>query len=91
MVVILTCRGVDVLGYFVFPRKRLLRNQNGHRFYRKLRGLAKAYALGKINWLDAKPSIQSWIGHAKHADSYGLRYRILCTTIFRRQENPPKR
>jgi hypothetical protein len=86
-----TCQGVDVLGYFVFPHKRLLRNGNGHRFYRKLRGLAKAYALGKINWPDIDPSIKSWIGHAKHANTYGLRYRIFSATVFQRQGNPPLR
>jgi len=86
-----TANGVDVLGYLVFPQRRRLRNRNGHRFVRKLRGLAKAYASSQINWFDVKPSIQSWIGHAKHADTYGLRCKIFSGIVFQRQGNPPKR
>ena len=80
-----TRQGLDVLGYLVFPHHRCLRNDNGHRFFRKLRGFAKAYAAGKIDWKDFNPSVQSWIGHAKHADTYGLRAKIFSETVFRRQ------
>ncbi|WP_069472330.1 reverse transcriptase domain-containing protein [Candidatus Marithrix sp. Canyon 246] len=79
-----TRRGLDVLGYLVFPNHRCLRNDNGHRFFRKLRGFAKAYAQGKIDWEDFNPSVQSWIGHAKHADTYNLRAKIFYNTVFRR-------
>lgn len=80
-----TRRSLDVLGYFVYPNHRCLRNDNGHRFFRKLRGFAKAYAEGKINWEDFNPSVQSWIGHAKHADTYNLRAKIFSETVFHRQ------
>jgi RNA-directed DNA polymerase len=80
-----TRRGLDVLGYFVFPHHRCLRNDNGHRFFRKLRGFAKTYAKRKIDWTDFNPSVQSWIGHAKHADTYGLRAKIFYETVFCRQ------
>jgi len=40
--------GVDVFGYYVFPYSRRLRNDNGHRFARRLRGWAKAYARHEI-------------------------------------------
>lgn len=77
-----THRGVDVLGYTIFPHKRLLRNDNGHRFFRKLRAFGKASRSGKANFLDFKPSIRSWIGHAQHADTYRLRCQIFAQVLF---------
>lgn len=77
--------GVDVLGYRVFPGFRQLRNDNGHRFNRKLRGFARAYAKGWADWDDFDPSVQSWIGHASHADTLGLRRRLFGTTFFKRE------
>lgn len=58
--------GVDVLGYRIFPYRRQLRNDNGHRFARRLRRMAKAYAKGNMGWEQINPSVQSWIGHAIH-------------------------
>ena len=82
--VIPVARGVDLLGYQVFPHKRLLRNDNGHRFARKLRRFAQGYASGRLKWDDFNPSVQSWIGHACHADTEGLRERLFSRTIFTR-------
>ncbi len=77
-----TRQGVDVLGYVVFPHKRLLRNDNGHRFFRKLRAFGKASRSGKKHFLEFKPSIRSWVGHAIHADTYGLRCKIFGQLSF---------
>jgi RNA-directed DNA polymerase len=82
-----TRQGLDVLGYIVFPHKRLLRNDNGHRFVRKLHALANGYATGKITCFDTRPPIRSWVGHAKHANTYGLRREIFDGVIFRRKGN----
>jgi len=43
--------GVDLLGYRVFPFRKYLRNDNGHRFHRKLRGLAKNYLIIHVSQL----------------------------------------
>ncbi len=82
--IIPTRNGVDVLGYFIYPHKRLLRNDNGHRFFSKMRGFAKGYAAGKMDWADITPSIRSWIGHAQHANTYGLREKHFSQIVFRR-------
>jgi retron-type reverse transcriptase len=74
--------GLDFLGYTVFPHRRRLRNDNGWRFVRKYRGFARAYAEGKLDWDDFNPCVQSWIGHASHADTWGLRERIFSGTLF---------
>ncbi len=76
--------GLDLLGYRVFPDFRLLRNDNGHRFARKLRGYARGYEAGCLGWEMFNPSVQSWIGHAGQADTKGLRQRIFAAVPFRR-------
>jgi len=77
--------GVDVLGYRVFPSYRLLRNENGHRFSRRLRRFAAGYSKGELDWGDFNPSVQSWIGHATHADTEGLRQTLFDSTVFVRE------
>ncbi len=74
--------GIDLLGYHVFPYRRRLRNDNGHRFARKLRRMADGYATGRLGWEEIHPSVQSWIGHACHADTLGLRKAIFGSTLF---------
>jgi len=78
-------KGVDILGYHVYPDYCLLRNDNGHRFARKLRKFSQMYAIGELNWNDFKPSVQSWIGHASQADTYGLRKAIFNKVVFKRE------
>lgn len=76
--------GLNFLGYVVFPQRRRLRNDNGHRFARKLRRMAQAYGTGRLERCKVVASTQSWIGHAKHADTDGLRRAIFSQTVFRR-------
>jgi len=76
--------GLDLLGYRVFTEHRRLRNDNGWRFIRKLRGFAAAYAQGRLDWADFAPAVQSWIGHASHADTWGLRKQIFSRIVFTR-------
>ena len=50
-----TTDGLNLLGYLVFPNHRGLRNDNGHRFSRRLRGFARAYARGLIGLSTTTP------------------------------------
>lgn len=76
--------GLNLLGYVVYPTWRRLRNDNGHRFARKLRRMAAAYRAGRLEWAKVAASTQSWIGHAKHADTEGLCRAIFSQVVFTR-------
>ncbi len=76
--------GLNLLGYVVYPTRRRLRNDNGHRFARKLRRMAAAYRAGRLEWAKVAASTQSWIGHAKHADTEGLCRAIFSQVVFTR-------
>lgn len=78
------CFSIDLLGYSVFQDHRRLRNDNAHRFIRKLRRIALGYAQERLMWDDIDPSVQSWIGHAKQADTLGLRKKIFSGIVFQR-------
>ncbi len=79
-----TTEWVDVLGYRLSQTRRLLRNDNGYRFRRKLNRLAEGYARRRLNWEDINPSVQSWIGHACHAETKGLRKKLFYGVKFQR-------
>lgn len=76
--------GLNLLGYVVYPARRRLRSDNGHRFARKLRRMSVAYQVGRLEWADVVASTQSWIGHAQHADTDGLRRAIFSQAVFTR-------
>jgi len=77
-----TSAGVDVLGYRVYPRHRLLRHDNGYRFLRRLRAAIRDYQRGKLDWDALDAGVQSWLGHARHADSLGLRKTLFSNIVI---------
>jgi hypothetical protein len=46
--------------------------------------MAQAYGTGRLEWCKVVASTQSWIGHAKHADTDGLRRVIFSQAVLRR-------
>lgn len=76
--------GLNLLGYVIYPARRRLRSDNGHRFARKFREMAKTYQVGRLEWSRVAASTQSWIGHAQHADTDGLRRAIFSQVVFTR-------
>ena len=77
-----TTECVDVLGYRLSRYRRRLRNDNGFRFRRRLRHMSSMYREGQIDWPTLNASVQSWIGHAKHAETAGLRETIVSRVSF---------
>ncbi|QEP42488.1 RNA-dependent DNA polymerase [Ectothiorhodospiraceae bacterium BW-2] len=76
--------GIDLFGYRIWPTKRQLRNDNGHRFARQHRQRARAFAAGQLELTQMRPAVQSWIGHARHGDTEGLRRKLLGGIVFSR-------
>lgn len=79
-----TTERVDVLGYKVSRYRRWLRNDNGFRFQRRLRHLGRLYQTGDLDWPALNASVQSWVGHARHAETAGLRKTIFSQVSFNR-------
>jgi retron-type reverse transcriptase len=76
--------GIRFLGYRVFPTHRLLAKENVWRFLRTARELQQAFAAGLISFATLKQRLESWNGHACHADTWLLRTRLFHNLIFQR-------
>lgn len=76
--------GVDVLGYRVTPNRIRLRRDNGYRYRRALRKMAKQYAEGKIEHEEIRASVAAWLGHTRQADALGLQQAVLYAVVFQR-------
>jgi retron-type reverse transcriptase len=76
--------GVCFLGYRMYPDHRLLKKQNVLHFRRKLKKMQNDYCHGRIGAAAVKQSIQSWIAHAEHADTYRIRRRIFAGMVFQK-------
>ena len=76
--------GTDFLGYQIFPGHRRLRKSSVTRARRRFKRLQRDYSRGKISQHDVNQSVQSWLGHVRHADTYGLRRAIFSEIRFQR-------
>jgi len=76
--------GTDFLGYRIYPTHTRIRRANVKRFIARTKRLQSDYACGNITLKKVRASIHSWLGHAKHADSYRLRRQLLNRFCFTR-------
>lgn len=71
-----TKNGVTFLGQRVFTTHRRLKRENVQRFRKRLAIRLKDYEAGKISPELMECQLNSWLGHAKQADTFRLRKRI---------------
>ncbi len=74
--------GVNFLGFRFFRDYTLVNKSTVKRYIKKLDKKYKQYQNKNHELEIVKQSIQSWIGHVKHANSYRLREMILKSYIF---------
>ncbi len=72
--------GVDFLGYVIFHSYRRLRATNVKRFTKKLKKLKFLYKKGQTD--EVYMALNSWIAHANHADTYGLKRKLFRENLF---------
>lgn len=77
-------RGLDFLGYKIWPHHRRVRKDSVLRMRKKMRKMQRQYARGDIGLDDVRAVVASWIGHVSHADSENLRAELLGWYVFRR-------
>jgi retron-type reverse transcriptase len=70
-------RALDFLGYRIYPTHRRLRVDSIKCMKTKLRRFQRLYRDRRITLSQIQPVIQSWIAHASHAQTYGLRSHLL--------------
>lgn len=75
-VVIPTRVGLDFCGYILFPDKKKLRRSSVMRFLKRYKLQRRQYATGQLSLGKMRESVQSWIAHAAHADTWRLRSQL---------------
>lgn len=76
--------GFGFLGFRLFPTHRRLLGASLLRRKRKFRQLRKSYSRRRITDQQVTRSVQAWVAHAKHGDTYRLRSKILGELVFSR-------
>ncbi len=76
-------RGPSRIALRFIRATRLLRNDNSFRFQRRLKGFSNRFAQGTNSLADFEAGLHSWLGHARQADTQGLRRAILGGRVFR--------
>jgi len=76
--------GIPFLGFVIYPGGRRRLSLDGvRRFRRRLRRAASDLESGRITPSDLTRSIQGWIAHAEHAQTFRLRKQIFSEVTFR--------
>jgi RNA-directed DNA polymerase len=68
--------GIDFCGFRIHPTHRRLRRSSVRRFVRRFRRQREAYWRGELSFEEMSHSVQSWIAHAAHGDTWRLRRRL---------------
>ncbi len=68
--------GANFLGFRVFPTHIRVRTESLKRAKKRLRKLQADYIQGKITKQEVSHSINSWVAHLEHGDTWRLRERI---------------
>ena len=74
--------GIDFLGWRLFPHYRRLRRDNVRYAVKRLRRQQAAVARGDLSPEELTASVQAWLAHAAHGNTYQLRRRILRRFAF---------
>jgi len=74
-----TKTGLDFCGFVLYPGYRKIRKSSAMRFINRFKRQRRLYSEGLISMDKMQESVQSWIAHAAHGDTWGLR-----SSIFRK-------
>ena len=65
-------QGVLFCGYKIMPDHILIKKENKKKIYKKVKIWNQLYKEKKLDFKNTAMKLNSWIGHAKNADSYSL-------------------
>lgn len=76
--------GVDFCGYRIFTTHKLLRNSSKKKVKNNIKKWNYLYEHNKLNIPKTMQSINSWLGHTLHCNSYHLQQKMLnsCSFIY---------
>jgi hypothetical protein len=79
--------GIPWLGFVVYPSHRLVKARRVRHAHRRLRARLAAYHAGEVSFAELDAGIRGWLAHVGHADSWGLREKVLASLILQPAEH----
>lgn len=81
--------GVNFCGYRIFATHRLLRLNSKKKIKKNVKHWNKLYSKNKLDIPSTLLSINSWLGHSSHCNSYKLQNKILnnCNFLYHSNNN----
>lgn len=76
-----TKTGIPFLGWRIYPGFRRLKRRNGVAFQRRFARMCSDLARKRISRQKFRASLQSWIAHASHGNTWGLRRALISSVI----------
>ncbi len=80
-----TKQGANFLGFRILPDRIRVRTENLRRARRRLKRMQIDYSKGKMQLQEVTQSIQSWVAHLEHGDTWKLRQKIFISLVFSRE------
>ncbi len=74
--------GVNFCGYRIFTTHRLIRNNSKKKIKKCVKVWNTLYAKGKLDFNYTIQSINSWLAHSSHCNSYNLQRKVLNSCNF---------
>ncbi len=69
-------QGVNAYGYKIYTTHKLVRNSSKKHMKRRIKKMDEKYRNGEISLNTLKQGVNSWLGHARHSNSYNLAKKI---------------
>lgn len=75
-------QGLNAIGYKIYTTHMLLRNESKKKIKRKIKAMPRLILEGRMTVEKAEQMLNSWKGHAKHADSHNFIESLLNKFTF---------
>lgn len=69
-------QGVNAYGYKIWTTHMKVRDDSKRKMKRKMKAMDKKLGTGEIDLHELKQSVNSWLGHARHSNSYNLAKKL---------------
>ena len=69
-------QGVNAYGYKIWPTHRLLRTESKRAMKRRIKTMDRKNKNGEMELREVRQAVDSWLGHARHSNSFNLARKI---------------
>lgn len=69
-------QGVNAYGFKIWTTHRLLRDQSKRAMKRRIKAMDAKFKRGELQEKDVLKGVNSWLGHARHSNSYNLAKKV---------------